>query len=716
MATINSGSIGDMYLQIDYTVTQNVSNNTSTVRATLKLVNHYALYMSTMGGSYLSIGGQKVDYSKTISYGGSTTTTTTLYGPRDFVITHNSDGTASCNLTGTFVMNGTYRGYTVGTMTVNKTIALPKIARASGIEKFTNTGGTNLTSTDTGVAFRVYWTPASSEFKFRMQCVSPGGTFTYPSGTTFFEPKSTSSYYTTITTGHNWLPSQTSHRMEVRLYTYNSAGIQIGSTQTSYLTLNVPSHIGPSINSFVVESVDGMNGLSIRGKSRVKLTANATPGSGATMATYTFSGSNVNETDGSSLRTVYNPANSSVISTGVLNYIGAATYIVTVADMRGRKASASLSIEVFEYSPPAITSMSVRRCDANGSLNENGSYAYVTVNSQYTTLYHNNMNYNSRTVVLTNNANSYSATVQNTSNTNDSWSGVYGNGTFAAGTTYTITATIKDTAYGSSASMSQPLKAAARPMNIKSNGKGIGFGKMAETDNLLDVQWNERVRGNLQVDGALTTTGNINGVKIGLDNYVLGGSKDNITDENWVSSSPSFIGTYSQGNQWYNTVSLRHRNGREDGTSYGMQLRSTLTQQDNLSWRQQTNGSWGNWKTILDSSNTADYVVEQGTQGDWTYRKWNNGFAECWRNVSVTPSTVNGTNSISMSLPFTFANTDYNVTITPAKAAMYIDRWGDCATNGAITHTITNFTMAYNYAFGTAYAVSFNVVVNGRWK
>ena len=26
----------------------------------------------------------------------------------------------------------------------------------------------------------------------------------------------------------------------------------------------------------------------------------------------------------------------------------------------------------------------------------------------------------------------------------------------------------------------------------------------------------------------------------------------------------------------------------------------------------------------------ADYVVEQGTDGIWTYRKWNSGVAECW--------------------------------------------------------------------------------------
>ena len=34
----------------------------------------------------------------------------------------------------------------------------------------------------------------------------------------------------------------------------------------------------------------------------------------------------------------------------------------------------------------------------------------------------------------------------------------------------------------------------------------------------------------------------------------------------------------------------------------------------------------------------ADYVIEQGTSGIWTYRKWNSGISECW-----TTSTLNTT-------------------------------------------------------------------------
>lgn len=29
-------------------------------------------------------------------------------------------------------------------------------------------------------------------------------------------------------------------------------------------------------------------------------------------------------------------------------------------------------------------------------------------------------------------------------------------------------------------------------------------------------------------------------------------------------------------------------------------------------------------------STAVDYIVEQGTSGIWTYRKWNSGVAECW--------------------------------------------------------------------------------------
>lgn len=687
MATINGSTIADMTLQAEYTVTQNTSANTSTVAVTLKLVNHYALYASALGGSYITVGGNKTNYSKSISYGGSTTTNTTL-ATKTVTVSHNSDGTGTCAIGGTFVMNGTYRGSYVGTMSVSSTITLPKIARASGL--------TVPASINTGSALSGTVSPSSSSFNHKVQLKlgsTVKDTINLTTGTNTFN----------YTIPHSWFPNSTSGTITAVLQTYN--GSSLVASVSKNVVANVPTSIVPSVSAFTATiAANGLNGLYVQSKTTAQLTASASAGDGSSIASYTYSGPNISTTT---------TANS--VTTGAIPSSGTLTYTVKVQDARGRTASRSVSISVQPYAAPTIGSVSVQRCDANGNLSQSGTYARYTVNSTYASV----GGKNTRTVTVaysSNNGSTYSAetTIQATTDTVGSKTGTYGGGVFALASTYIIRFTIKD-AYGATHTATAPLMSAARPINIRSNGKGVAIGGMSTKDEFevsMPADFNSRVN----IDGALTVTGNINGIDVGVDNYVLGGSRDNITNENWIANAPSFIGTYSQGDKWYSTISLRHRNGQGDGQNYGMQLRSILTQQDNLSWRQHMNGSWGNWKTILDSNNTADYVVEQGTQGDWTYRKWNSGFAECWRNVSVTPGNVNATNNISMSLPFTFANTNYNVIITPAKAGMYVDRCGDCATNGAITHTTTEFTMSYNYAYGTAYNVSFNIVVNGKWK
>ena len=682
MATINGTSVGGMTLQADYSYTQNASANTSTVTVTLKLINHYALYATAISGSYISVGGNKSNYSKSISYGGSTTTSTTL-ATKTVTVTHNSDGTAKCNIAGTFIMNGTYRDSYVGTMSVNSTITLPTIPRSSSF--------TAPTSINTGATLSGTVSPSSTAFNHKVIIKvgsSTKNTISLAAGTTAFSD----------VVEHSWFPSSTSGTITLVLETYNGT-TKIATTSMS-VTANVPASIVPSVSALTAALVDGKGGHYVQNKSKVKLTATATAGSGASIKSYAFSGSNMSASG------TANNATSSV-----LQYSGARTYTVTVTDTRGRTATKTVSITVQPYAAPAISSMSVQRCTSNGTIDENGTYAYVTVNSTYSSI----GGANTRTVVLTNSGNSTATTILATTNTNGTWSGVYGSG-FATGTTYTITATIKDTAYSSTATKSGTLKAAARPMNIKSNGKGIAFGKMSETDNLLDVAWNEKVRENLTVDKNLSVTGTINEAVINRNNYITGGAVTNLPSHNSVADRPTFLGSYTVGDTWYNTISVRHRNGLTDGTSYGMQIIAPLTGFGSLQWRQQNNNVWNDFKTILDTANTADYVVEQGTVGIWTYRKWFSGFAECWGNLSTTPTAANGNNRIATNLPFTFANTGYLVHVTPAKASMYIDACGDSETNGTITHTTTSFTIAYKYSFTTLYSVSFNLYVTGQWK
>lgn len=62
------------------------------------------------------------------------------------------------------------------------------------------------------------------------------------------------------------------------------------------------------------------------------------------------------------------------------------------------------------------------------------------------------------------------------------------------------------------------------------------------------------------------------------------------------------------------------------------------------------NANWGGtWtsETIKD-----DFIVEEGTINNWTYRKWNSGIAECWGRNTLTFSTNNGWGSLYYETPY----------------------------------------------------------------
>jgi len=684
MATINGTSVGGMTLVADYSYTQNTSANTSTVTVTLKLTNHYALYATAISGSYISVGGSKTNYTKSISYGGSTTTSTTL-ATKTVTVTHNSNGTATCNISGTFVMNGTYRGSSVGTMTVNQTITLPTIPRSSSL--------TVPTTINTGATLSGTVTPSSSAFNHKVYLKTGSttrNTISLAAGTTTFSD----------VIEHSWFPSSTSGTLTVVLETYNGTTL-VASTSKS-VTANVPTSIVPSVSALTATVVDGKGGYYVQNKSKVTLAATATAGTGASIKSYAFSGTNMSASGTTASAT-----------SSVLQYSGAKTYTVTVTDTRGRTASKNVSITVQPYAAPTISSISVQRCTSNGTIDENGTYAYVTVNSSYSTL----NGANTRTVVLTNSGNSTATTVQATTNTSGSWSGVYGSG-FAVGTTYTITATIKDTAYSATATKSGTLKAASRPMNIKSNGKGIGIGKMAETDNLLDVSWNERVRGNSTVDGNQTITGTttIGGLAtlknhIHLSGHIYMGGNKTATGENHIKFSNADNSTYPHNLYIY---------GGSPSSDTAIGLYDARNTRNVMVYKDGSNTvSVGNGSTTINfnGGKLGDFVVEVGASNGWTWRKWNNGRMELYGTASHNPTAVNdGINSMTVTMPVSFVNTSFIVTLTPAKCGLLVTRFGDCASNNDITHTKNSFVLSYRYNHGTVYTVNFNVMVVGGWK
>ena len=75
-------------------------------------------------------------------------------------------------------------------------------------------------------------------------------------------------------------------------------------------------------------------------------------------------------------------------------------------------------------------------------------------------------------------------------------------------------------------------------------------------------------------------------------------------------NSKSMIGSSYDGDQWYNVLSIRHRNGAGDGNNYGMLIFSHLTYlPDTLWYRKQNNAGWTENRNILDSTNYSSYAL-----------------------------------------------------------------------------------------------------------
>lgn len=116
-----------------------------------------------------------------------------------------------------------------------------------------------------------------------------------------------------------------------------------------------------------------------------------------------------------------------------------------------------------------------------------------------------------------------------------------------------------------------------------------------------------------------------------------------------------------------------------------------------------------------------DAVVEQGTSGIWTYRKWKSGVAECWGEVSTNVEggvEAGGDFRFTVAYPLSFAKVPIVFIHTEGKA--YIVRK---AYHSKPTEVDNNKNLVIYAKLEEGYSisaddntVSFYVIVKGRWK
>ena len=191
---------------------------------------------------------------------------------------------------------------------------------------------------------------------------------------------------------------------------------------------------------------------------------------------------------------------------------GSSTYkhiYMSVTDMRGGTASLTASVYVLDYAVPAPSAFAVHRCkpyesgdtrtvytDANDSTrytaDENGAYCAIEICPEITSLF----NSNAKSVTLR-----FQVFQGGTRYTSGEYT--YTPGAYTGETkcividaptenSFNVTATLTDSY--SSVMYTIPLSTAGVLMDYLAGGKGIAFGKVAETSNLVDISpdWDVR--------------------------------------------------------------------------------------------------------------------------------------------------------------------------------------------------------------------------------
>lgn len=495
----STGTNANLY--VVWSSTTNVAANTSSVTAVVYL-RSYTMRFTALTNSYITINGNQLKFNGKVINKSSSSLTDTELARHTVNVTHNSDGKKSIVITANLDFNGTVSGTYIDDITASKTVTLDTIPRASGLSvpASVNTGS-NLTATIS---------LANSAFTHKLEYfiggASKGVSGTIAAGTT--------TYAHAIQ--HAWVPNANSATMTVRLYTY-SGSTEVGRTEKT-VTVNVPTNLVPSVTSITPTVVNGLNssgnvvatgGYCVEGKSQVKLVVAATPGSGSTLSSYEFSGPNISG-NATTLTSTSATVTSSIVKTP-----GTARYGVIAKDQRPNRASTqkTTDVTVYSYASPQITSITAQRCNADGTLNKDGTYAWVTVNTSYSpvngankrvvTLYSSKDNYTSGTVVLA------------STSTANTFSGVYGGG-FNIGSAYTIRAVIADSYNtGNTINKSTTLKVAERTLNIAKDGNGLAIGGLSSVTSAtsmpkFECNWDTTFTQQVRINDSISRSFEIN--------------------------------------------------------------------------------------------------------------------------------------------------------------------------------------------------------------
>lgn len=488
MATASSGAfetsvynVGDAFpnrIRVEWSSSQSVANNTSTIYWTVTSVGGYGGYWVMAGPITVSIAGvtvvSRADRFK--MYVGQT------LGSGSFTLTHNSDGTQSFSA---WAEAALYT-YAISSTRYDYYIDLPQIPRVSNVfVLYGNTIGSPITI---GISRSVNSFTHTLKWRF-------GG----KGGTIITQSARTSITWTPSLELVKQIPNSESGTGTLTCITYNGS-TEVGSKSINF-TLKVPSDIKPSIKKFEpsIVTIDIKDcGLYVKNHTAVKWTVEAEGASGSTIQKCTISGQNLSTT-------ITESSSSYTETSSTLTVSGEKIYTVTVTDSRGKTASKTETITVSDYNPPVITSVNSFRSDVDGALNGSGEYVTHQLATSFYSLDGNN-NIKIEVFSKKSSDSTYSNGVVIKNDSKDdvyNYTYTYPNSSFKADTKYDFKIVISDS-IGKSATVYTHVGTKNVPINIASDNNSIAIGGFAQkpTNNIgrFDCAWEAHFTSAPQVD------------------------------------------------------------------------------------------------------------------------------------------------------------------------------------------------------------------------
>lgn len=246
-------------------------------------------------------------------------------------------------------------------------------------------------------------------------------------------------------------------------------------------TITISSSIKPSISSVAVSAVNSYSALGslfVQGLTKPKITTSgATAGTGSTIKQYDLTA--LGGYNSFSAKT--NIGSSAYTYGTALQKSGTFNATVKVTDNRGGNVSkTSGNFTVIAYSNPAIQSLKVERCNANGTLNNNGTKCKLTVKYNISPISSGGTNYNTKKLYYsTNNGSSW--TEISISSYSTTISQVI-NGTYSVASSYNILVKLVD--ISTTVIQSTTLPTSFVLVSKHTGGDGISFGAIAESSGL----------------------------------------------------------------------------------------------------------------------------------------------------------------------------------------------------------------------------------------